>query len=223
MAERNQVRRRSSEIHHLQAVQTALDRSRILNQRPTFETFSPSIKYTTSAVQDAVKLAAAYLRDDEATKHASAETKIRIDLQFLGPHLIAMGNLLVYLAIALGRTYGEKDMEHWRAIIVTLYETLGSSPFANSSAINLHGVIVPSFHTRIAAKGIDLTDTGFVFSRGQTKLAAKRNGALSLLIDYMVLACQQCHLASQRRARFMRILYSWVERLRRWDEAITNR
>ena len=196
-------------MHNNDGVDAALARCGIPTRGLNLETFSLSEEYTLAEVQEAAQFAAAFMKDDRRSQYLPIYTPARVDVHRVGSHLIAFGNLMAQLAMEKGRPFPTSATKHWHIIIQTLYEVLKGCGYPESIDVGppmeFHAELQLQFQQQMAEKQVDLTETGFVWRGGGAyNPPGRRDGALGMLFDFVLLVCQQSYLKNRKRLREIR-------------------
>lgn len=96
-----------------------LTNSRLLTGQ--FQVFNDDISWTVSDIQRATASANFWLGEQH---HTNAAGPALINVDRLGHHLVAMGNLITGYAQAMRRSYSRNQIRDWRLIVNALYNIL---------------------------------------------------------------------------------------------------
>lgn len=173
----------------LQVVARALEYSGLTTE-DGFDHYSDEILFTTPPIHRAAAAAHRYLVDDT---HPPVTGPVLIDIRSLGPHLIAMGNLLRGYAQAMGRGYGRYQRRDWKLIINHLLRNLD---LANGQVRQGDGVIGMAREYGARVRGtlreetIDLNSGRFFESGARLQ---SPSGDLDVMLKYVVFQCAKAY------------------------------
>lgn len=181
-------------LERRQVVAQALTHSRLLTNG--FDAFNDEIVYTASAVQRAAAAANLYLADEH---HSPITGPVFIDTVYLGPHLIAIGNLLRGYATAVGRPYSQRQEREWKTIVARIYDMLehqNGETGRGSRATTMAQQLRTEVSRILRGDGMDVASSQFF---DQDALVESPSGDLDLLLAYVVFQCAKRYGESVRK------------------------
>ena len=173
----------------LQIVAQALEYSGLTTD-DGFDSYFDEVSFTTSSIQRAAAAAHQYLVDDN---RSPVTGPVLINMRTLGPHLVAMGNLLRGYARAMGRGYGRYQRRDWKLIISHLHRNLD---LANGQVREADGVIgmAREYGARVRGtlreEAIDLNSGRFFESGARLQ---SPSGDLDVMLKYVVFHCAKAY------------------------------
>ena len=173
----------------LQIVAQALEYSGLTTD-DGFDSFFDEMSFTTPSIQRAAAAAHQYMIDDN---HSPVTGPVLIDIRTLGPHLVAMGNLLRGYAQAMRRGYGRYQRRDWKLIICHLARNLD---LANGQVREGDGVIgmAREYGARVRGtlreESIDLNSGRFFESGARLQ---SPSGDLDVMLKYVVFQCAKAY------------------------------
>lgn len=154
--------------------------------------------YTTAAIQEATATAHRYLLEGP---HPPPTGPALLNISVLGPHLIAMGNLLRGSARATGRPYSTGQRNDSNLIYNTLHTILRGENGAVRRGVGFD-VLSTELRARIvwSLQGVTLSSGGRFYENNT--LADSMAADLNTLLDYLVLQATVAYRdrSAQRRA-----------------------
>lgn len=196
-----EVARGPAGTNRLEVIAQAMSWSRLMTA-DGFDIYDDEIFFTRAAVQRAAASASQYLILED---HPAQTEILLIDVGTLGPHLIAMANLLARgYARAMGRPYSGYQRRDWKLIVSRLYTLLEAVD--GQVRYNNHLVrIIPDFRARIREslrqELID-TESGHFFDRDARMESP--SGDLDALLNYVVFQCAKAYRDRETRRATLR-------------------
>jgi hypothetical protein len=179
----------------LQIVAQALEHSG-LTTGDQFDVYSDEYFFATSSIHRAAATAHRYLVGES---HPPVTGSVLINIHILGPHIIAMGNLLRGYAHSAGRPYSGYQRRDWKLIVGHLHRHLD---LAHGRVREGDGVarMAREYGSRIRESlrkdCIDL-NSGRFFERG-ARLQSP-SGDLDVLLNYVVSVCAKAYQDRETR------------------------
>lgn len=180
-------------VDRLQIVARALEHSRLLTGE--FDVYDHEIDFSVSEIHRAAAAANNYLAEGN---HAPSTGPALIDIQSIGPHIIAMGNMMRGYARATGRGYSRYQRRDWKIIVDRLITTLRSvNGEVRSEQLNhMSRDIRIRIRRSLEDEGLDI-DSGRFFDRDAE--VDSTSGDLDVLLNYVVFQCTKAYAERQRR------------------------
>ena len=187
-----------------QLIAQALEQSRLMTS-DSFDIYDDRVPFTTSAVQQAAAAASQYLSDEH---HPSLTGSVLIDMRKLGPHIIAMGNLLRGYARASGRPYSGYQRRDWKLVVGRLYTLLNFNDGqirTGENAVRMARECRARIRESLSQDLIDVRSGRFFEINGRIE---SPSGDLDVLLNYVV---SQCNKAFNEKEAQQAALYQAQE------------
>ena len=165
----------------LQIIAQGLQYSRLITR--DFDVYSDEMSYSVADVRRAAAAAHQFLVDEY---HQPLTGTVLVDVRVIGPHLIAMGNLLRGYARGTGRAYSGYQRRDWKLIAGRQYRLLALTHGQASEGIDMSQT-VREYRTRLreslAQDGVDVI-SGRFFQRDVSRESP--SGDLDVLLNYVL-------------------------------------
>lgn len=178
----------------LQLVALAFQHSGLMGDR--YEEYTDELSFNVSTIQRASAAAHQYLAEET---HSAPTEDVLIHMGLLGPHLIAMANLLEGYAQAAGRPYSGYQSRDWKLIVSRLIDLLllaDGQTRSGRDVVRMAAEYRGRIRESLTQDLIDIHSGRFFEPDARLDSPC---GDLDVLLNYMVFRCP--NLCEERRAQ----------------------
>ena len=175
-------------------MQQALTNSRLLTGE--FQVFNDDIAWAVSDIQRATASANFWLSEQN---HSNAAGPALINVDRLGHHLVAMGNLITGYAQAMRRPYCRNQIRDWRFIVNALYNVLDAKDGVKMDAMVMPRELKQEIRVHLIEEG--LTVDRFFEDEAESE---SLSGDVDVLLQYICNKAAEEFQRKERQARAVR-------------------
>lgn len=165
-------------------------REALINRR--VECISSDIKQDVNAAFEAAEFFVGFRRREVSLPKATFA--IRIDMNLISAHLIALANIAPALASEVGKTYSSKQIEQMPRILEAVHTVFQRLTFtvthSREEDIDVCRPLKASIVEELQRQRIDLQESGFLTDPASVSVN-NRTADFDMLLEYLILVCHQ--------------------------------